>query len=1098
MIDSLIRLPQTIKDILEKRKKNEITLRESQARLQMAVKAANVGLWDWDLQSNTIYFSPEWKSQIGYEEYEITNDFSEWQSRVHPDDLERATRTVQAYLAKPWPNYENEFRFRHKDGSYRWILARASLLLDNDGQPYRMLGSHIDITERKRMEEALSLSEARYADLYEHAPDMYASVEAATGKIIQCNQTLAQVTGYSKEEIIGRPVFELYHPDCLEEAKRAFQSFVTTGQVRDAELQLRCKDGRRLDVSLNVSAVRDEAGQIRYSRSIWRDITARKQAEEAVRRERDFSEAILDSLPGVFYLYDQEHRFLRWNKNFTQVTGYTDREMAERSPLDFFSGPDKELLAERIQEVFSKGASAVEANFVAKDGVRTPYYFTGLRVLLDNKVCLLGMGIDITERKRAEKALKRSEQVLQLFVENAPAAIAMLDREMRYISASRRYLSDYDLGDQDLTGRSHYDVFPEMPDRWKEIHRRCLAGAIAKADEDPFLRANGKLDWVRWEIHPWYESTGEIGGIMLFSEVITQRKQAEAESYRYTQRLETLHQIDRAILVADSMKDIAAAALQRLIQLIPCQHAAIGIFDLDRQEVEVLAGHAQSQTDFGPGFRLPLGEVLLDVDLLQQGQVYQVEDYEALAEVPLLVARIRQEGLRSSLAVPLLAGDTLIGLLGLGRSEPGKFDSDHIEIAGEVADQLAVALTNARLLADIRQRLQELMALQRASLAFGQLLDPVTLGRRVIEVIEQQLGYQRGAIFTLSPEGGVSLLAHSSVGLDPAAYQAEQDRVRRLVQTDRGISAWVARHGRGVRLGDVRQDPRYVEADPHIKSELCVPLQVSGKTIGSLNVESDRPYAFTEHDERLLTILAGQAAVALENAHLFEQIQRHAEELEQRVAERTAELREQYRQQAAYEERQRLARDLHDAVSQTLFSASLLAEAIPHLWQRNPEQARQGLAELHRLNRGALAEMRNLLLELRPAALAEISLRDLLEQLANALMGRTRLTVSVEVKGDYNPAPDVRVAFYRVAQEAFNNIAKHARASQVSITLLCRPKQLALTIIDDGRGFDPQQLKAGHFGLEIMRERAKAIGASLKITSEPGRGTEIVVTWSDQ
>lgn len=147
-------------DVTE-RKQAEAALQESEARLRLSVEASNVGLWDWDLQTNDVYFSPEWKNQIGYRDDEISNRFDEWQSRVHPDDLEPSLRRVREFVENPQATYEVEFRLRHKNGSYRWIYTHANLFRGPDGKPVRMLGCHIDITGRKQAEEAMRALAAR-------------------------------------------------------------------------------------------------------------------------------------------------------------------------------------------------------------------------------------------------------------------------------------------------------------------------------------------------------------------------------------------------------------------------------------------------------------------------------------------------------------------------------------------------------------------------------------------------------------------------------------------------------------------------------------------------------------------------------------------------------------------------------------------------------------------------------------------------------------------------------------------------------------------------------------------------------------------------
>jgi PAS domain S-box-containing protein len=240
--------------------------------------------------------------------------------------------------------------------------------------------------------------------------------------------------------------------------------------------------------------------------------------------------------------------------------------------------------------------------------------------------------------------------------------------------------------------------------------------------------------------------------------------------------------------------------------------------------------------------------------------------------------------------------------------------------------------------------------------------------------------------------------------------------------------------------------------------------------------------------------------------------------LEQRVEERTRELKEtnlllvteiEQRQRAeealatkAIEEaitaeRTRLARELHDAVTQTLFSASLIAEVLPELWEIDPEEARNSNEELRQLTRGALAEMRTLLLELRPAALTQARFPDLIKQLSEAVSGRTRLPVKLTVEGNYELPPEIKVAFYRVAQESLNNIIKYARATQVDIFILLENNNVLLEIKDNGIGFDPTTIKPTSLGMRIMRERAEAIHGDLSILSRPGQGTTIRLRWKE-
>ena len=380
------------------------------------------------------------------------------------------------------------------------------------------------------------------------------------------------------------------------------------------------------------------------------------------------------------------------------------------------------------------------------------------------------------------------------------------------------------------------------------------------------------------------------------------------------------------------------------------------------------------------------------------------------------------------------------------------------------------------------QQVARLRAINELGRHISSVLDLDELLWAVVRLVKDAFGYYNVSIFLVDTETN-ELVLKAGVGGYISGVPSLGDRLK---IGEEGILGWIAATGEPLLVNDVSREPRYYATPtlPHTRSELGIPIKVRGQVVGTLDVQSTGLDAFDQDDLTTLQTMADQIGAAVENARLFAQVERSA----------------------AAAERSRLARDLHDAVTQTLFSASLIAEVLPRLWERDPDEGWRRLEELRQLTRGALAEMRTLLLELRPSALVDAALDDLLRQLAESITGRARVPVALEMEGKCDLPAEVKVAFYRIAQEALNNVAKHAGASQSSVSLRYIPPDVGgeqrggveLRISDDGRGFDPQGVSPESLGLGIMRERAEAIGAALKIESQVGHGTEVVVVWEDR
>jgi signal transduction histidine kinase len=395
----------------------------------------------------------------------------------------------------------------------------------------------------------------------------------------------------------------------------------------------------------------------------------------------------------------------------------------------------------------------------------------------------------------------------------------------------------------------------------------------------------------------------------------------------------------------------------------------------------------------------------------------------------------------------------------------------------------------------VAEGLRDILAVLNSNRSLNEILDYI-----LVQAIHL-LGAEAAAIYRLCEEGEM-LSIQAAQGLDPH-YIASA-----YIPIGQSVTGRAVLQRQPVALSDVAAvSPDDLVLDRHRQALLeqlgsdyhallAVPLQ-NRETLGAITLYYHAPRRFSDEEVGLAVAFSDQVVLAIQNA----QVRAQAEE------------------SAVAAERSRLARELHDSVTQILFSASLTAEVLPIVWARDRGEGQQALDEMRELARGALAEMRTLLMELRPAALMKAKIDDLLRQLAEGVIGRARVPVTVTIEGPQPLPPDVKVALYRIAQEALNNVAKHAEATHVTVRLDCLPSVSAadmvggietgavewgelgsveLYIKDDGRGFDVDRVPPDHLGLGIMRERAEAIGAELRIDSQPGRGTQVTVTWRNK
>jgi len=495
---------------------------------------ALAGYWDWNIAENTEYLSIAFKALFGYNDEELPNTPDAWKQLIMPEDLGIVLLNFKDHVkSRGKIPYRGEVRFKHKNGSVIWVAYTGRVVEwgEND-KALRMVGCHIDISKQKAVQKELERTEQLLNKTNQVAMIGGWELDMETEKITW-TQVTRQIHEVADDFIPERGKTARYFKEGEHRDKitKAFKKAIADGTPYDMEVILVTDNGKELWTRC-IGVADFENGKCKRVYGTIQDITRQRQEQEAFRR----NEQMLSETQALTHCGSWEQNLITkqnyWSPEAFRIFGLEPKGTGpDTETFDSMIHPDdRERYIDTVRKAIQEGVSVqTELRILMPDGRIKYIEAFGEPGFDDNGavIKLHGAIQDITARKQSEAQIRLKQNQLKNFVEYTPAAIAMLDRDMRYIAVSGVWSNSYQLKEQSIVGKSHYELFPELPAQWKEYHQRGLAGEVVKCEEESFTRNDGQTEWLKWEIRPWFERENEVGGIIIFTEVITAQKEAK-------------------------------------------------------------------------------------------------------------------------------------------------------------------------------------------------------------------------------------------------------------------------------------------------------------------------------------------------------------------------------------------------------------------------------------------------------------------------------------------------------------------------------------------------------------------------------------------
>ncbi|MDQ3999542.1 MAG: PAS domain S-box protein, partial [Actinomycetota bacterium] len=535
------------------RKRAEAALKESEERFRSAFEDSPIGVALVGLDGRRFRVNQALCEMLGYSEEELQSE--KYLEHIHPADREISSKHRRKTLEKGEGSYTLERRYVHADGHTVWNLTNVSLIQDSQGNPSHLVCLHQDITERKEAEEKLRESEERFQSLVRNATDLITLLEE-DGTISYESPTIERILGYLPEERIGKNAFDYAHPEDRERVALAFaEALDNPGEVqRPVEFRLRHKDGSWRHMETTRTNLLDDPA-VRGVVANSRDITERRRAEEALRENEERYRAVVEQSAEAIWLFEPDTKqVLEANTAFQEMFGYTAEELKEMTNYDFVAHSRQNIDSAVQRVVQERKGFFGERKYRRKDGTVLDVEVSGCVIPYQSKEVVCAVARDLTERKEAEEALRKSEERFRTAFEDAPIGVALVGLDRSHLRVNRAYCEMLGYSEEELLEKQHSGII--HPDDREESADRIRGILEEEAEpyelERRYLHADGHVVWSLSNISLIRDSEGEPSHFVCLHEDITERKELE-ERLRYQAFYDSLTDLPNRLLFLDRL-----------------------------------------------------------------------------------------------------------------------------------------------------------------------------------------------------------------------------------------------------------------------------------------------------------------------------------------------------------------------------------------------------------------------------------------------------------------------------------------------------------------------------------------------------------------